>query len=321
MDTLEKIYLSTDLLVPDPLNDEAFEEGALTDLKASIQKEGFLGDIVAYPIEEGKYRIESGHRRWKAARNAGVEKVLVSLSSPPENMEERRRRLVRWNLHARPSTPLGMAKLAQFLFETYEMKNRRRREAGEKPEPILEKIASDLECSKANVSKYRMLLSLNENLQALIRDGTCPWAPLSAASSLSAEQQDMLYRRILGECRLTGKVRSIWLDKEIREFKQFGMENRTVRFSLPADARKETQQRKSAANVQKKENIKNPPKRIRRNDGFKGIRKSKNLIAVSLSEKAFIHGKDTEHAVKMLREIREQIDHALKQYEETGTLQ
>ena len=162
---------------------------------------------------------------------------------------------------------------------------------------------------------------LLHTMAILKKPGTICLLSNEILSSLSAEQQDMLYRRILGECRLTGKIRSIWLDKEIREFKQFGMENRTVRFSLPADARKETQQRKPAANVQKKENIKNPPKRIRRNDGFKGIRKSKNLIAVSLSEKAFIHGKDTEHAVKMLREIREQIDHALKQYEETGTLQ
>ena len=43
---------------------------------------GFFGDLVAYPIEGEKYRIESGHRRYDAAMLADITEVPVFKLNP-----------------------------------------------------------------------------------------------------------------------------------------------------------------------------------------------------------------------------------------------
>ena len=313
----KKAVLSIDSLVPDPLNTEAFDEENLTELQDNIHKEGFLGEISAYPIGNGQYMIESGHRRCQAARLAGYKEIPVNINAPPKDIEERRRRLVRWNLHNRPTTPLGMAKLAQFLYETYEMQNARCKREGLPTEPILDKVAADMECSKANVSKYRMLLSLSEGLQSLIQDGTCSWAPMSAASTLSINQQDSLYKRILGEIRLGGRVTGSWLEKEIREFRYVKDPDRTVR-SYSYD-----RNNISCLTPELKSSLLSARKKGRRNrrcDGMKGIARCNEIIKVSLSEDALIHDCDQEKAAALLAEIQDRVSRALKKYKETGYL-
>ena len=113
--------ISINNLVPDELNKEAWLEDDIKPLAECIKKNGFFGTIVAYEIGEGKYRIESGHRRFEAAKAAGMDYVDVQVSNPPKDDIERRKRLTQWNLHSRKvENPVNMAKAAQFLYETYE---------------------------------------------------------------------------------------------------------------------------------------------------------------------------------------------------------
>ena len=312
------VLLPLSSLIPDPLNIEAFNEEDLSKLLENIKDEGFFGEVSVYPVENGMFMIESGHRRCRAAELAGLKEIPVHINDPPSSLEERRRRLVRWNLHNRPTTPLGIAKLAQFLFETYEMQNAKLKEQGLHTEPILERVAADLECSKANVSKYRMLLSLSDELQSLISNGTCSWAPLSAASSLSSDQQHSLYLRILGEMRLSGRVNGSWLEKEIREYRHVFSDNRTVRSytfdrfdtTLYSQELNEKLQARPGGNKNRK----------RRKDGMKGIEKSFQLLSMALSNEAFIHDCDHMKAYRILRDMNSAINKAVKRYKETGMI-
>ena len=56
-----------------------------------MKEYGFQGVILAYPIEGGKYRIESGHRRRLAARKAGIENntCFGNRTSQKQSMKER----------------------------------------------------------------------------------------------------------------------------------------------------------------------------------------------------------------------------------------
>ena len=289
------VILPLSCLIPDPLNNDAFDIGDIEGLSDNIKEEGFLGEVVAYPYGDGQYMLESGHRRFYAAEKAGYTEIEVRITSPPKSMEERRRRLVRWNLHNRPTTPIGIAKLASFLFDTYKAENEKLKANGLSTVPILDRVAADMECSKANVTKYRMLLSLIPELQELANNGTCSWASLSAASTLSEGQQKSLYNRVLGEMRLCGKVNGAWLEKEIRQYRYLKLKNELME-------------------------SRGSKRRARRCDGMKGLIKCCDLLSISLSDDALIRDSDMETAAARLQEMRDVIENALFKYEKTGTV-
>lgn len=69
-------------LEKDPLNEEAYLDTDVSNLAESMKNIGFFGDLVAYPIEGEKYRIESGHRRYDAAMLANITEVPVFKLNP-----------------------------------------------------------------------------------------------------------------------------------------------------------------------------------------------------------------------------------------------
>ena len=48
---------------------------ALAELAASIRREGVLQPIRVRDVGEGRYQIVAGHRRWRAAREAGLDEI------------------------------------------------------------------------------------------------------------------------------------------------------------------------------------------------------------------------------------------------------
>ena len=54
-----------------------FDEDALAELSESIKLHGVISPIVVTEIEEGRYRIIAGERRWRASKLAGLETVPV----------------------------------------------------------------------------------------------------------------------------------------------------------------------------------------------------------------------------------------------------
>ena len=55
-----------------------FDEGALTELAESIEKNGIMQPIVVRPVAQaGRFEIVAGERRWRAAKIAGLQNVPV----------------------------------------------------------------------------------------------------------------------------------------------------------------------------------------------------------------------------------------------------
>ena len=70
--------LPVDLLAPSPLQPrQHFDEGALTELAASIAEKGVLQPLLVRPdpARPGRYEIIAGERRWRAAQRAQLHQV------------------------------------------------------------------------------------------------------------------------------------------------------------------------------------------------------------------------------------------------------
>ena len=65
--------LSVDRIESNPGQPQTvFDEGALSELAASIKEHGVLQPILVRPLGENRYQLIAGERRWRATREAGI---------------------------------------------------------------------------------------------------------------------------------------------------------------------------------------------------------------------------------------------------------
>jgi ParB family chromosome partitioning protein len=61
-----------------------FDNSALSELANSIKQHGIIQPLVVTPVKDGKYTLIAGERRWRAAQEAGLEKVPAIIRSGEE---------------------------------------------------------------------------------------------------------------------------------------------------------------------------------------------------------------------------------------------
>ncbi len=105
---------------------ETFDEGSLEELVSSISQLGVLQPILVRNIEDNKYEIIAGERRWRAAKRAGLESIPALIRDAPDqrSLEEA---LVE-NLQRDDLNPMeeafAFSRLAQFGLTQQEIANR-----------------------------------------------------------------------------------------------------------------------------------------------------------------------------------------------------
>jgi len=68
--------LPVELIKPNPKQPRTrFEEEALAGLAASIESSGVVQPLLVRPLHDGSYELIAGERRWRAAQQAGLERV------------------------------------------------------------------------------------------------------------------------------------------------------------------------------------------------------------------------------------------------------
>ncbi len=226
------VYLRDEQLEDDPYNAEVYGDLDVQELSKAMNEYGFQGVILAYPIADGKYRIESGHRRRAAAKEAKIREYPVFITETPKTEYERRIRLFLGNLHSRDENPMTKARVAEGLYQAHRQEIRDRKNAGllEEGENTLinDIVASDMEINKAHVGRLRALLKLNPQLQQLVATRTYSWTDLSAASTLSEEKQNELYQMIISRREKYGddSVNRAFLQKTITGLKENNLSER-----------------------------------------------------------------------------------------------
>ena len=131
-----------------------FDESSLEELTNSIRQYGVLQPILVNKCE-GYYKIIAGERRWRAAKNAGVEKipVLIKEMSDEESFEIS---LIE-NIQRQDLNPIEEALAYRRLMDEYALKQ----------DEISQKVGK----SRSAIANYLRLLNMNADVQNLIQDG------------------------------------------------------------------------------------------------------------------------------------------------------
>src|SRR5258708_15162573 len=67
--------LPVDQLKPNPWNRTVFDPESMKDLVASLKAVGIKEPLIVRSVADGGFQIASGHRRWLAAKEAGLKEV------------------------------------------------------------------------------------------------------------------------------------------------------------------------------------------------------------------------------------------------------
>ncbi|HUO44147.1 MAG TPA: ParB/RepB/Spo0J family partition protein [Burkholderiales bacterium] len=149
------------------------EEAALRELADSIRAQGLMQPILVRPIENGRYEIIAGERRWRAARLAGLSVVPAQVRAVPDR-EALAMALIE-NIQREDLKPLEQAAGIQRLIDEFDMTH--------------DAAAQSVGRSRAAVTNLLRLLTLTEPVRGLMQSGQLDMGHARALLALSGMQQ------------------------------------------------------------------------------------------------------------------------------------
>lgn len=153
-ETVEEIKIKD--LRPNPYQPrKTFDEDALSDLKESIQQHGVLQPIIVRKSIKG-YDIVAGERRFRAARQAGLTTIPAIVREFSETLM--REIALLENLQREDLSPLDEAEAYASLLDHLSVTQ--------------EELAKRLGKSRPHIANHLRLLTLPDEVQKLIADGT-----------------------------------------------------------------------------------------------------------------------------------------------------
>ena len=162
----------------------AFSDESIAQLAQSIRDQGVLQPILVTPMMGGRYRIVAGERRWRAAREAGLTAVpcIVRDMDVVTQMEIA---LIE-NLQREDLNPIEVAQGIQSLMK----------QCGYTQETVAQRLAK----SRPAVANLLRLLTLPENVIAMVRQGTLSAGHARVLAGLdSDDMKQTLATRTLAE--------------------------------------------------------------------------------------------------------------------------
>jgi len=176
--------LAIDMISPNPdqPRTDLSEEG-LVELADSIKKVGLLQPILVRPMGEG-YQIIAGERRWRACRQAGLERVPVRVRTSTE-IESLEMALIE-NLQRKDLNPIEEARGYRRLLTEHRMTQA--------------ELADKVSKSRSTVTNALRLLDLPDEVQEIVYQGGMSAGHARAVLSVPEETARMkLARRIVDD--------------------------------------------------------------------------------------------------------------------------
>ena len=99
-------------VIPDPRNERKNFRG-IEELAETIKRVGIVEPPTVVPLEDGRYMLTTGERRWRGAKLAGEKRIAVIVGDPEEERRRRLKSLIS-NVHRED---LGAVELASALQE------------------------------------------------------------------------------------------------------------------------------------------------------------------------------------------------------------
>jgi ParB family chromosome partitioning protein len=154
------------------------EPEALQELADSIKAQGIIQPIVVRPINEEKYEIIAGERRWRAAQIAGMDEVPVVIKKVSDEATIAMSLIE--NIQRQDLNAIEEALALQRLIDEFEMTH--------------QAVAEAVGKSRASVSNFLRLLSLNEDVKQLLSEHKIEMGHAKVLLGADKDQQSQLAR-------------------------------------------------------------------------------------------------------------------------------
>ncbi|MGI5119582.1 ParB/RepB/Spo0J family partition protein [Marinactinospora thermotolerans] len=161
-----------------------FDEDALAELKASISEVGLLQPVVVRKIDDGQYELIMGERRWRASKEAGLDRIpaIVRQTSDDDLLRD----ALLENLHRQQLNPLEEAAAYQQLLDDFGTTH--------------DELARRIGRSRPHITNTLRLLNLPPAVQRRVAAGVISAGHARALLSAEGpELQDRLAQRIVAE--------------------------------------------------------------------------------------------------------------------------
>jgi ParB family chromosome partitioning protein len=157
VETADVQHLRVDAIVPNRYQPRhIFAPGELAELTASIRESGVLQPVMVRRKGDGIYELISGERRWRAAKEAGLETIQAVIRNCSDK-ESLLLALVE-NLQREDLNPMETARAYARMMNEFGMAQ--------------EAIAQKVGCDRSSVANFVRLLNLHPEVQELVEAGT-----------------------------------------------------------------------------------------------------------------------------------------------------
>jgi len=151
----EAFQIDVRLIEPSPVQPRTrFEAGALNGLAESIRENGLVQPVVVRR-KGGRFELIAGERRWRAAQQAGLEKIPAVVRDVPD--DKLLELALIENIQREDLNAIEEALAYKSLIEA----------AGLTQEVLAQRVGRD----RSYITNYLRLLKLPEDLQGLVQDG------------------------------------------------------------------------------------------------------------------------------------------------------
>ncbi|MFF1921722.1 ParB/RepB/Spo0J family partition protein [Streptomyces sp. NPDC058221] len=174
-----------DSITPNPRQPrEVFDEDALAELVTSIKEVGLLQPVVVRQVGPERYELIMGERRWRACREAGLERIPSIVRATDD--EKLLLDALLENLHRAQLNPLEEAAAYDQLLKEFKCTH--------------DQLADRIGRSRPQVSNTLRLLRLSPPVQRRVAAGVLSAGHARALLSVDdSEEQDRLAHRIVAE--------------------------------------------------------------------------------------------------------------------------
>ena len=179
-----RYVVSIEKVVEDPKNERRVFRN-MEGLIASVKSVGIIEAITVAPIDGDSYMIVTGHRRFRAAKAAGIEKIEV-LVRDPEAETSRRRKSIISNVQHENVGPIEMAEALQALLDEDESVGTQRR------------LASTIGKSEQWVCDMLKILEMPAPMQEKLRTSVV-LVPYDSAAKVARLKDQKLQEELVGD--------------------------------------------------------------------------------------------------------------------------
>ena len=163
---------------------QVFEEEAMAELVHSVREVGLLQPIVVREVSPGSYELIMGERRWRAAQQAGLDKIPAIIRQTDDS--DMLRDALLENLHRSQLNPLEEASAYAQLLDDFGCTH--------------DVLAQRIGRSRPQISNTLRLLKLSPAVQRRVAAGVLSAGHARALLAVpDAEVQDRLAQRVIAE--------------------------------------------------------------------------------------------------------------------------